>query len=171
MLDCETPLGKMYIEEQYKTQKILEGMGFVVVSMSKKSHHSDAIIAKQEPDGLFIYGVAEIKTRRMAGDVPLTRRYLEENGYLITYEKIKTGCDLAFKLGVPFFLIVRVLGENFMAIWRITDEEGLFLFEFDRKVSRSQKTCNGGVAVRDNAYLPIDKAKLFDCVHRSWSSS
>ena len=161
----------MYIEEQYKTQKILEGMGFSIVSMSKKDHTSDVIIAKKTDAGLMIYGVGEIKTRKMAGDIPLTKRYLTENGYLITYEKIKNGCDLAFKLGVPFFLIVRVLTENFMAIWRITDEDGIFLFDFDRKMTQSQKTCNGGVAVRDNAYLPIDKAKLFDCNYRPWGGS
>ena len=167
MLDCETPRGRMYIEEQYKTQKILESLGFVVVSLSKKEHGSDAIIAKREDGRLSIYGLGEIKTRHKAGEVPLTRRYLEENGgYLVTYDKIRRGCDLAFRLGVPFFLIVRMLHENLMMIWRITDEEGILLFDFDRRLSSSKKTCNGGVAQRDNAYLPVDKAKIFDCTFR-----
>lgn len=157
----------MYIEEQYKTQKILESLGFVIVSMSKKEQESDVIIAKKNESRLIIYGIGEIKTRHKAGEVPLTRRYLEENGgYLVTYDKIRRGCDLAFRLGVPFFLIVRMLHENLMMIWKITDEEGLFLFDFDRRVSTSKKNCNGGVAQRDNAFLPVDKAKILDCTFR-----
>ena len=39
--------------------------------------------------------------------------------------------------------------------WKITDKYGNFLFDFDVRNTRTQKTINGGSVIRTNAYLPL----------------
>ena len=41
--------------------------------------------------------------------------------------------------------------------WKITNSDGEFLFNFDIKRTKTQKTINGGEIVRSNAYLPFEK--------------
>lgn len=159
MLDCETPLGKTYINHQIQTQKILESKGYVFLNMSTKDSAVDAIIAKSINGTLTVCGIAEIKSRRMAGEAKLTRNYLIANGgYLITNDKLKYGSEAAFVFEVPFFLIVNLLEENVILIWKVTDEMGQFLFDFETRDTSTQATCNGGEIVRKNSYLPVDKA-------------
>ena len=39
--------------------------------------------------------------------------------------------------------------------WKITDKYGNFLFDYDVKETRTQRTINGGSVVRKNAFLPV----------------
>lgn len=161
MLDCETPLGKTFIEHQYTTQRILEAKGYTLMNMATKDAGADILIAKPVDGVLTICGVAEIKSRRMAGKVPLTVDYLANNGgYLITHDKLKFGANASFLFSVPYFLIVNLLLESKLLIWQITDDQGLFLFDFDTRETSTQMTCNGGEIVRPNSYLPVDKATV-----------
>ena len=163
MLDCETEKGKRFINEQHATQKALEKYGFVFINTFPLNHGLDAIIAKKNGPILEMAGLAEIKSRMMAGGVPLTVRYLSENGgYLVTHSKIKFGVDLAYQFGVPFFLIVRLLSEGLILIWKLSDNNGQYLFDFITKGTETQSTCNGGSTVRINAYLPVEKAKIIE---------
>lgn len=163
MLDCETPLGKTYINHQIQTQKILESKGYVFLNMATKDSAVDAIIAKSIDGNLTVCGIAEIKSRRMAGDKTLTRSYLRSNGgYLITNDKLTHGSEASFVFEVPFFLIVNLLEERVILIWKVTDERGQFLFDFETRDTATQATCNGGEIVRTNSYLPVDKATVVE---------
>ena len=163
MLDCETPIGRMFIKEQYNTQKILESRGYTFISTAKKYSGIDAIIAKNIDSTLTVCGVAEIRNRKMAGDKKLTTSYLEKNGgYLVTHDKLKCGQEASAVFEVPFYLIVNLLEEGIILIWKITDDVGMFSFEFDTRESVTQMTCNGGRINRLNSYLPVDKAIKID---------
>lgn len=131
--------------------------------MASKASTADVLIAK-EVDGLMtLCGVAEIKSREMAGNAPLTVDYLSNNGgYLVTHDKLKYGSDASNLFEVPFYLIVNLLLENKILIWKVTDDRGLFLFDFDTKNTATQMTCNGGSIVRPNSYLPVDKATIIE---------
>jgi hypothetical protein len=157
MLDCETERGKTFISHQRRTQDIIESKGYKIVEMAQKDSHSDVIIAHLVNGYYKVCGVGEIKCREMAGSVPLTREYLKK-GYLITYEKLVNGAKVSESLRTPFYIIVNLLSERVILIWRVTDDRGEFVFEFDTRESRTQKTCNGGVSNRLNAFLPIQYA-------------
>lgn len=162
-LDCETERGKVFIGHQIKTQKILEDRGYMIISMSEKDSRSDVIIAKEIEGVPTITGVAEIKSREMAGSVPLTREYMSKNGgYLITEEKIHHGKSLSFITSVPFFVIVNLLKENVILIWKVTDNNGEVILDYKSKATVTQATCNGGTAKRVNAFLPIEKAHCIE---------
>lgn len=159
MLDCETPLGKVFMAHQRTVQDYLTKMGYTIVSTPNKDSGSDILISKHINGDLTLCGVAEIKNREYAGSVPLTYDYLLNNGgYLVSYHKIESGSKTSSLLEVPFYLIVNLLLDKKMLIWKITNENGEFEFEFETKRTSSKATCNGGLAVRLNSYLPVLKA-------------
>lgn len=163
MLDCETPLGIQFIEEQHNTQRILEKKGYVFMNMATKDAGADVIIAKKIDGVLTACGVAEIKSRKSAAGKPLTRQYLRNNGgYLVTNDKLTFGASASNLFSVPYFLIVNLLFEKCILIWKVTNDQGLFEFDYEVKETSTRMTCNGGEIVRPNAYLPIDKATCIE---------
>jgi hypothetical protein len=162
-LDCETERGRVFIGHQIKTQNILESLGYKIISMSTKDSKSDVIIARDIDGVTTMTGVAEIKSREMAGSVPLTRSYLSRNGgYLITEDKIHHGKKLSSITNVPFFVIVNLLKENVILIWKVTNSSGDLIIDYKSKATVTQATCNGGKANRVNAFLPIENAYCFE---------
>lgn len=161
MLDCKTPRGKIFINEQHKTQSILGSMGYTFVNTAGDSHFADAIIARTENDMLVMVGICEIRTRVYTGDKLLTLDYLRNNGgYLVTFNKLSSGVLASSMMSVPFFLIVRLTSENVILIWKVSDESGVYQFDFEKKISQTKRTCNGGSSNRLNAYLPIEKSTI-----------
>lgn len=165
MLDCETPLGKKFIEEQYKTQAVLEARGYTVINTPSKDHNSDIMLAKEIDGKLTLFGVAEIKSRRMAGDKIIDREYVKRNGYLVTYDKIKYGAQISSFYKVPFFLIVNLLLDNRILVWQLTHANGEKTIEYKLADTKTQKTCNGGEIIRRNAYLPLETDFLTEIVY------
>lgn len=127
--------------------------------MFKETSSHDVIIASEKDGILTATGVAEIKCREMAGNVPITREYLK-NGYLISYDKLTYGASASELFGIPYFVIVNLIPEKYILIWKLA-EDGNFLFEFPVRESQTKRSCNGGVATRLNAYLPIERAYEF----------
>lgn len=161
MLDCETPLGQHYMQEQYRVQKVLESRGYIVINTSGKDHNSDVILAKEIEGMVTMVGLAEIKSRSMAGDKPLTRKYLSENGgYLITERKLKFGATASAMYSVPFFVVVSLMAEGVILVWQITNNRGIFVEPYVKKKTETRATVNGGVAYRDNAFLSMDSKFL-----------
>jgi hypothetical protein len=160
MLDCETPRGMLFIEDQYQTQRILAKRGFTVINTRAKDHHSDIYLSKEIDGVLTMYGVAEIKSRMLAGPEKITAEYVKKNGYLVTAAKLQAGAKLSAINRVPFFLIVNLLLDNKLLVWEITDSEGNYNIDLNIKSTSTQKTCNGGSVIRDNAYLPYNTKYL-----------
>ena len=159
MLNCQTPTGQRFIQLQRDTQRILEARGYKFIEMSKENSGHDVIIASEKGGVLTATGIAEIKCREFIGSTPITRANLK-GGYLISYHKLTYGASASELFGIPYFVIVNLIPERYILIWKLA-EDGDFLFEFPVRESQTKKSCNGGVAVRLNAYLPIEKAYEF----------
>tara|TARA_R100000963_G_C4638997_1_gene102744 strand:+ start:1032 stop:1514 length:483 start_codon:yes stop_codon:yes gene_type:complete len=83
---------------------------------------------------------------------------LENYGsWLITLDKIMDGKKLSEMLCVPFIGFLYLIKDDIVMYWKITDKNGDFLFNFDVKQTKTQKTINGGEIVRSNAFLPFKK--------------
>ena len=161
MLDCETPLGRFFIEEQYRVQNVLAGRGYTVINTSGADNNTDVILAKEIEVRLTITGLAEIKCRKSAGGVPLTQEYLKENGgYLITHSKLKFGAHASSLYSVPFFVIVSLMDEGVILVWQITDTKGNYVEKIDVRETTTRKTVNGGEIVRRNAFLSMESKFL-----------
>ena len=77
--------------------------------------------------------------------------------WLVTFDKIMDGKRLSEMLRVPYLGFLYLIKDKIIMYWKITDKYGNFLFDFDIKNTRTQKTINGGSVVRTNAYLPFKK--------------
>lgn len=161
MLDCETPKGKVFIEQQRIVQGILESKGYTVVEMAGKDNPVDILLCRKEEERLTVIAACEIRSRVTAGTVPVTTDYLRRNGgYLITERKLWDGIKLSKVMQVPYFVIVNLIQENKILIWKITDMCGNPLERVSTKETRTRRTVNGGLAWRSNAFLSMDSPNL-----------
>jgi len=161
VLDCETPLGRQFIEEQYRVQRKLQERGYIVFNSAGKSNHSDVFLCKEEDGWPTLVGIAEIKCRKSAAGQQINRQYLIDNGgYLITYSKLKYGAMVSGIHMVPFFVIVSLIDEGVILVWQITNRTGSFLEEIMHRITTTRKTVNGGEIQRTNAFLQMDSKFL-----------
>jgi hypothetical protein len=159
MLDCDTPRGQVFMARQDELFGILNRLGYTVIATKGKSHPSDAILAKTINGQLTLHGVAEIKTRQR----PLTIEYIRDNGYLISDQKIRDGRKNGIVLGVAFYVIVKIVDDPVIFVWKITQPDGQYCFAYQVKQTQTKANCNGGVAIRMNAFLPYEHAKVITC--------
>lgn len=75
--------------------------------------------------------------------------------WLVTFEKLEKCKAVSELLQVPFFGFLYLIPEDRTLLWKITDEEGKYDFDFKVRETETQATINGGKAIRNNAYLPI----------------
>lgn len=159
-MDCTTQRGQLFMDGQYETQRILESLGYTILATPALGDQVDCIMGRLIDGVNTVVGIAEIKTRERAGSVKLTKDYLARNGgYLITNQKIEYGRKMSYLFSVPFYVIVRLVHEDVVLYWKMTDTSGNLAFEYTVKQSTTQASCNGGQANRENAYLPIIHSK------------
>ena len=77
--------------------------------------------------------------------------------WLVTFDKIMDGKRLSEMLRVPYLGFLYLIKDQIVMYWKITDEYGNFLFDFDVRNTMTQKTINGGMVKRTNAYLPFKR--------------
>lgn len=165
MLDCDTPKGKTFIQNESRVADFLEASyGWRIAGYEKsfegKTNHADRLILREVNGSLQLEAIAEIKSRKTAGDKEFNLEYLKKAGtYLITHEKLLHGQSLSRLHKVPFCVIVDLMLDSWILSWKVTDRFGEFRFDFDAKETKTQDTCNGGVAMRENAFLPLNFAK------------
>lgn len=111
-------------------------------------------------DGLLVQdgrlqGVVECKVRNDS------RSLIERWGgsYLITADKLEAGAEAARLLHAPFTLCVYLKPDERAFWWRVAEIDGSWTRPFDRAVTRTQATVNGGMALRENAFLPMATVK------------
>lgn len=75
--------------------------------------------------------------------------------YLISMDKIENGLTMARLMRIPFVLIVYLIGDGVVMGVEIGDEFGVSV-EMEIKETLTQKTSNGGHAVRRNAFIDLE---------------
>lgn len=112
----------------------------------------DAKVDGMISQGNQLTGIFESKCRDMS-----LMKLREFGSWLITFDKILDGRKLSQLLRVPFIGFLYLIPDEIIMYWKITDKYGNFLFDFDVKNTKTQKTINGGSVVRTNAYLPVNR--------------
>jgi hypothetical protein len=105
-------------------------------------------------DDYSIRCVAETKCRY---DVTLDQfRTVYADEWLVTFDKIIKGMKIAEAMRVPLYGFLYIVSDKVLLMKRLWSPlKGL---EFDRRVvrkTRTQATCNGSQALRDNAFLDM----------------
>jgi hypothetical protein len=153
-LDINTPKGQQSLEQERILLDALRKKLQADIIETDKGIDAvvDAIIHK---DGI-IRGILECKCRDLSEED--LRRY---DTWLITYRKIKEAAKISKALRTPFYGAVYCLKDNRVALWKLTDDKGVWCFDFDVQDTRTRRTINGGSTVRANAFIPVSEAKWF----------
>ncbi len=155
-MDIYSPRGRRAVEIARERLKSIEKERSVSFTPFSDDHPSpfDGVIIK---DG-WVKAAYEVRTRNAK---------IEENQLmywgkpfetiLITAEKIDTCVKIAASLYLPFHLII--VFTNTTLLWEVSDCNGKWkLGEVEKKKTKTQKTINGGKAVRENYFIPIEKS-------------
>lgn len=156
-LDINTPNGQAaLVQERRLIQSAVAVMPDVCVAETKKKLPASVdgvLFSKGE-----IVGVYESKVRALTLD-QLRTQFNDE--WLVTYEKICEGAQAARLLRVPYFGFLYLTLDNVGLGLRIADEAGQFLPRIRLERTVTQRTCNGGKALRTNAYIDVSRAQPF----------
>jgi hypothetical protein len=81
--------------------------------------------------------------------------------WLLTFQKIVEGVECAKMLMVPFIGLLWLTQDRTLLSQRIWCPQHGFSIAFRVNKTQSQATINGGKAVRDNAFIDMEGAKVF----------
>jgi len=149
-LDVNTPKGqKTIVQEQRAVELFCEHFPSTkyVNTPKKGSATVDSLLIKEGN----LVGVVETKCRQM------TRSQLEQYGdeWLVTWDKIDGARKIATSLGVSLWGFLYLVPDDLLIIVEISNAQGEFLREMRVEATQTQKTVNGGLIVRNNAYISV----------------
>lgn len=146
-LDCETPVGRAWIARQRSTVNRCAAAWCVEIAAPPEPSRVDALISRCGA----LLAVAEVKSR------DLSFAALKDHGtYLVTFEKLNAGREIAQCLHVPYLLIVGL--SDAVVYWQISDALGEWCAPMSIERTETQATSNGGTAERANAFVPFLKS-------------
>ena len=152
-LDITTPRGRVAAQDQHDALSILSkamGVNFIETSDTDRAY-VDAFAVRDSK----IVAAFEVKSRDMT-EAQLSR-FGDE--WLVTFEKVLTGINVAYSLAVPFFGLLYLVPEKKLKLIQISDKDGKATCKFRVDKTETQATCNGGLAIRANAFIDMREAK------------
>ena len=152
-LDILTPKGQESAREE---QEMLDSLRITFpdsMFVNTPKHQPARVDGLTFKDGR-LTGCFESKCRKM------TRKQLAEWGdeWLVTYEKIVCGANLARSLGVPFYGFLYLIPDKQILVVKIADSSGELLPRIRLERTVTQRTVNGGQIVRTNAYIDVKES-------------
>lgn len=110
-------------------------------------------------DGLVLHkgtlvSCVEVKCRNMTMDT-LVNEFGKK--WLVTADKIDRCVNVAKSLGIDFRGFLYLVPEKILMIVPIWSYKDGYTCRVDREVTETQRTVNGGTAIRENAYIHLDK--------------
>ena len=154
-LDILTPKGqKTLIQEQRLLEIASSHLSRTVSYPVSNIETPKARAAKC--DGFFVNPDNEIVALYECKCRTLTEQDLIKfDSAILTEEKLIQCCVLSTYLCVPFLFLFYLVPDDIAYYWKMTDEKGQILVPYTVEETRTQRTVNGGSAVRKNAYLPV----------------
>lgn len=130
-----------------------------------RSADVDGILGVASNGHNIIQSVLEIKSRF---DMDMAKLFNEYEGrWLISHDKLLRGYDLAHALRSDFNCMLVLKQDRRAFLRKIAkhnkDTGGLeWVADFEVRKTETQKSINGGTAYRDNAYIDMYNARMFD---------
>jgi hypothetical protein len=159
-LDINTPKGQQTLEQERRLVQIITkafpGIAYLHTPKDKPAM-VDAILSVDN----VMKAVAQASCRNLTRDT-LQNRY--GNEWLLTYEKMIEGRKLAVALCVDYWGFVYLAPDDIAVCVKMFSPERGWLVRFHVAKTETQATCNGGSAVRDNAYIDVSGAIVVDAL-------
>ena len=156
MLDINSPLGQEALAGEREAVELFLRHYPVYRYVSTPKALPASVDGFLEREGV-VQAVVEVKVRSMTRDK--LREYGDE--WLLTADKVERGRLVSAELCIPFVGFLYLLPERRLLTLAITDQEGRYMFDYHVRETYTKKTCNGGDALRFNAYLPVGTAREY----------
>lgn len=115
----------------------------------------DAILIE---DG--IKAVVETKCRYDIDSIDYFKN-IYKSEWLVTWEKINKSIQIASGMCVPCVGMLFLVKPKMLLIQRISNPNGNIVPSIRLQTTSTQATINGGLALRTNAYIDMQKAKVY----------
>lgn len=149
-LDINTPKGQKTLIQEQRAVEIFCNHFPDVKYVNTPKNGSSPVDALLVNDGNLV-GVVETKCR------DLTRSQLAkyDDTWLITWDKIKKAQQITKSLEVPLWGFLYLVPDDMLVLVDIANAKGEFLRPMDIRQTKTQRTVNGGTAIRENAYITV----------------
>lgn len=157
-LDILTPKGQQSAQQQ------IDAINAILAQRPGTTFIHTALDGPAAVDGFFIRdgeirAVAEVKCRV---DMDYAKFMGERKGeWLITNQKIEDMRILCAMLQVPGFGVLYLVNDGLVLMRKLVDSTGQTTEVFRIDDTRTQRTVNGGSAMRANAFIPMHNAHQF----------
>ena len=157
-LDINTPKGREAAADQQRAAEIVfrssAAHSFVHTAMNDAAA-IDGFIVK---DGIAV-GIAEIKSRYDMNYAQLMVDRAAE--WLLTHQKLLDLQKVSQLLRLPGYGFIYLKQEGMVLVVQLTNAEGEIICKYRVENTATQRTINGGVANRDNAFISVVNAKIY----------
>ena len=152
MLACRSDIGQLAIRRQRECldRYALTMTGIAILHTPADHAHVDALLCR----GGKLWRAVEVKGREMT-----LQRLTDLGSLLISTSKIKRGIAIS-ALGVHFDVLAH-LSDDTVCVWRVSDDEGRKLFDYDLKNAITPRTCVDATPVTERcAMLPVARMRV-----------
>jgi hypothetical protein len=84
------------------------------------------------------------------------------NQWLVTWDKVQNAMKIATSLGVNCIGLLYLVEDKTLMVQKLCDAQGNLMAEMLIKNTTTQATINGGSIARNNAYISMDGAKIYN---------
>ena len=114
----------------------------------------DGVVCKDE----FITALVEIKSRDVTREKLMGVFHGE---WLVSMDKLKDMAQLSSLLAVPGYGLLYLIPSYQVLVVKLTDFEGNIVCTYREEVTETPRTCNGGSATRNNAFINMVHARIY----------
>jgi hypothetical protein len=157
-LDIATARGQVSLaDEQHVADWFNAKPGFRYIQTPKdRPAKVDAILTRNGE----VMGLAETKCRYNLTLEQFQRMF--QNEWLITAEKVESGAKLASGFCVPLYGFLFLVDADVLLV------QNLSAAKMRKEVTETQRTINGGTAMRENYFVQMDTAKIYHDIKTDW---
>jgi hypothetical protein len=125
------------------------------------------VTPKDEPavvDAVLIHEtkIAAVVETKCRYDMTIEELFYERNGeWLVTNEKLLKARQVGLGLGVPLVGFLYMVKNNTLLVQKLTDTDGNFVCDLRVEETTTQKTVNGGIVTRRNAFIKMHNAQTY----------
>lgn len=112
---------------------------------------ADGVIVKEGE----VIGIVETKPRDLS-----EKQFIKYGSWLISNQKVEKCREVSERLRLPFYGLVWLVPDGVLYLWKITNDKGEYIVEFENKVTETWKNIDKTEKVkRVNSYFFIKDAK------------
>lgn len=90
------------------------------------------------------------------------------NEWILTHDKIEKGAAIARALCVPFYGVCYLIPSEITLVIKIADPAGNVVADYRIDETRTKENCNGGSIIRKNAFIKMDRARIYPRADFLW---